>query len=407
MSNHLAIATVTAALRHVLQEHMPDDVPAATATSMRPDAAAGGLPATGVNIYLYRASLNANFRNHDLPARAANGTLRQKPLTALNLHYLLSFYGDESLLETQRVMGSVVRILEARPLITAERIHAVLSDPLYAFLGGADLYSQIERISLTPEEISVDDMSKIWSTLLQTIYPLSIGYMASAVLIESRAEVGSPLPVTTRNIHGTPLTPIIIRSVAHGSGRMRPIVFGDAVTIRGAGFTSAITAVTIDSVSLTSFTIRSTDEISVQLTDPALRAGAVAVCFRTSHFQRSNSFAFLLRPAIAIQLAGVTAAALPVAVDPPVGRAQRVRLLLNEYLAPDPNAPRRYQIDAPENNGISDPAIQEIGSITFDISGVSAGTYLVRVDVDGAESAFEQDVATGELISTNRSVTIP
>ena len=48
-----------------------------------------------MNVYLYRVSPNPAWRNQDLPTRA-RGPIVDRPLTAIDLHYLLTFYGDEA-----------------------------------------------------------------------------------------------------------------------------------------------------------------------------------------------------------------------------------------------------------------------------------------------------------------------
>jgi precorrin-4 methylase len=52
MSNFLAIATVTATLKDLLQEAMGNDEPVARVTTARPDDSVSGSPETRVNIYL-------------------------------------------------------------------------------------------------------------------------------------------------------------------------------------------------------------------------------------------------------------------------------------------------------------------------------------------------------------------
>src|SRR4029450_9163552 len=96
MSNHLAIATVTTTLAQVIQDEVQDDVPGTTVTTARPDAANAALGGTRVNVYLYQVTPNAAWRNSDLPTRADNGRLMQRPRVALDLHYLFTFYGSEA-----------------------------------------------------------------------------------------------------------------------------------------------------------------------------------------------------------------------------------------------------------------------------------------------------------------------
>src|SRR5262249_49957897 len=99
MSNFLAVATVTATLGQVLQAAISSDVPGATVTTIRPEGP-GARPAE-VNVYLYQVTPNAAYRNADLPTRGSNGQVVQRPQAALTLHYLISFYGDDSKLEPQ------------------------------------------------------------------------------------------------------------------------------------------------------------------------------------------------------------------------------------------------------------------------------------------------------------------
>ena len=76
---------------------------------------------------------------------------------------------------------------------------------------------------------------------------------------------------------------------------------------------------------------------------------------------------------------------------PLVGKAQRVKLLLNDFNAPDARPARAYSFNAPPDNGITDEAQTETGSIAFELQGVAAGDYLARVQVDGAVSALQRE----------------
>src|SRR5215210_6594531 len=104
MSNSLAIATVTATLSSILTDPVGKAVPDAEAlvTMVRPDDSTNGTPDTGANIYLYQVAPNAAWRNADLPTRRPEGRqLAQRPRVALDLHYLVSFYGNEQSLQPQ------------------------------------------------------------------------------------------------------------------------------------------------------------------------------------------------------------------------------------------------------------------------------------------------------------------
>src|SRR6185436_20234227 len=101
VSNDLAIAAVTETLRFILDPPVAASVATATAKALRPDDAS--LTGPLVNIYLYQVTPNPSWRNDDLPTRSADGTIvQQRPRAALDLHYLLTFHGDDAKLEPQR-----------------------------------------------------------------------------------------------------------------------------------------------------------------------------------------------------------------------------------------------------------------------------------------------------------------
>ena len=77
-------------------------------------------------------------------------------------------------------------------------------------------------------------------------------------------------------------------------------------------------------------------------------------------------------------------------VAPPVGRDQRVALLLNERPGPAVTSPRAFVIDAPAGNGAAGTNPTST-SIPFSIAVVPAGTYLTRLEVDGVASLLGVD----------------
>src|SRR5262249_61679827 len=83
----------------------------------RPGAGGNAPPPPSVNLFLYQVSPNAAWRNDDLPTRRPDGRLVHRPQAALDLHYLLSFYGDDKVFEPQRLLGRVTRTLPAHPTL--------------------------------------------------------------------------------------------------------------------------------------------------------------------------------------------------------------------------------------------------------------------------------------------------
>jgi hypothetical protein len=193
MSNYLAIATVTAALSRALQAALGADVPGALVTTVRPDGPSSGVPETGANLFLYQVTPNSSWRNNDLPTRRPDGTLVQRPQVAIDLHYLLSFYGVEADLEPQRLLGSTIRTLHAKPVLTRQEIQNTVNT--ISFLNDSDLAEEVESVKFTPIPLNLEELSKLWSVFFQTPYVLSVAYEASVVLIstEQRPVMAQPV----------------------------------------------------------------------------------------------------------------------------------------------------------------------------------------------------------------------
>ncbi|PXF58912.1 MAG: DUF4255 domain-containing protein [Candidatus Methanogaster sp.] len=407
MSNFLAIATVTAALRHTLSAAVGTDVPGAEVTTMRPDEPKKVEP--HVNIYLYQVTPNAAWRNADIPTRRNDGGLVQRPQAALDLHYLLTFYGDEEKLEPQRLLGSVVRTLHTMPIITRQVIRDTITNPLFDFLAGSNLADEVELVKLTPTPLSTEELSKLWSVFFQTPYALSIAYQGTVVLIESEDAPQRALPVRERSLYVVPFRQPAIEQVVSQEGADIPIVSGSTLTITGRQLRGDVTQVRVGGVEVTPAPEQLTDtEISLPLPS-GLQAGVQGVQVihqmlmgkpPTPHQGvESNVAAFVLCPTITATVSNVTsytvidaahnevtlfAADVTVNVSPGVGEKQRVVLLLNEFDPPEDRPAHSYSFKAPQRD-------EDASLIVIHISDVAPGDYLVRVQVDGAESLLTVD----------------
>src|ERR1700683_1541168 len=220
MSNALAIGTVTETLLQQLSSSLEGaQVAGALVTSLRPDAS----PSPGINIFLYQVAPNTAWRNANAPTRAADGTLLRRPQVALDLYYLLTFYGDDQTLEQQRLLGAAARAINANPVLQRADIQNTQSS--VAFLNGADLADQPELVRFTPIHFSLEELSKLWSVFLKTDYVLSVAYVASVVLIETDDVVGPPpLPVLAPNVYAMPFPQPVITQIISAAGAGAPIV---------------------------------------------------------------------------------------------------------------------------------------------------------------------------------------
>src|SRR6266511_314447 len=404
MSNHLAIATVTATLRDLVFSAVSADVPGADVTMVRPDGTGSGVPTTGANIFLYQVTPSAAARNEDLPTRSQDGTLVRRPRVGLDLHYLLTFYGSETQLIPQRLLGSASRVIHVTGVQTCAL--PISSVSARAFLAGSNLSSDIELVKFTQLPLTLEELSKLWSVFFQTQYTLSVAYQGTVVFIESEESFSSPLPVELRNLYVETFRQPLVEEVVAAAGDDKPILALGQIRVRGLRLRGDTTVLTISGEEVTPTSVADT-EIPATLPAP-LQAGPQGL--QVQHHRRmgtpelphrgveSNVFAFVLVPEIKKTGANYDIAVGPVSTEvvnsqtvhsadvtvdlrPDVGKDQRVLLLLNELTATDPDS---YTFPAT-------PLTADSGTVVFPVRRARPGTYLVRVQVDGAESRLDLD----------------
>ena len=404
MSNHLAIATVTRALGDLVLDAARFAVSGADVSYLRPGSTQPAPASPGVNLFLYGVTPNAALRNGDLPTRRSGGTLAQRSAIVVDLHYLLTFYGDELGFEPQRMLGSVARALAHEPHLTRPRIEGILAGQLAA----SNLADAPERVRFVPATLNLEELSKLWSVLFQTPYALSMVLQAGPVTLDSEVSPSPALPVRDRNLYVVPLVGPSVDSVVSGAGPGAPILPDSVLVLRGRGLRGEVTRLRlgaaggeVEPVSVTPA------EVRVPLAAvPAgeLRAGVqgVQVLHRRMmgtppvphRGEESNVAAFVLRPVVRPQVgnpalddvvftpavplpAPGTPPRLAVRVTPVVGARQRAELLLNEQ----GGSGRAFRV--PAGTRTTDGDLLE-----FDVPGLDAGSWLVRVVVDGAESVL-------------------
>ncbi len=406
MSNFLAIATVTAALRGLLLGPVKSAIAGADVGFNRPDGTGPGQQAPLVNVYLYQVTPNAAYRNADLPARRPDGTLVQRPQAALDLQYLFTFHGDDTQLEPQRLLGAVVNTLQAQPLLSRQNILAAAAH--FGFLAGSGLEDRIERVKFTPTALSLEEFSKLWSAFFQVEYSLSAAYQASVVLIQSDLTPEEALPVQARNLYVVPFRWPQIDRVISQAGADAPIVAGTTLLIQGRQLQGDVTLVLLEDQEWTPAAVTDT-----QITLP-LPAGVHAGVRGVQVLQKvqmgtpltahrgfeSNVAPFVLRPTITGSSAVIDPHPPPstkvtdvtLKLIPNIGVGQRAVLLLNDLSVSPPTA-----YTSPSTLSAADA-----NQVTIKINNVPTGSYLARVQIDGAESLLTVGAGnqfTGPLVA--------
>lgn len=435
MSNALGIAAVSAVLKDLLQNAIIDhDIPSTvgpvTVSMMspalvRPDT--NGNDPSQLNLFLYQVQSNSGWRNVALPSRDERGERMSNPPLALDLRYLLTAYGASDFV-SEILLGYAAQVLHETPVLTRQSIRNALGPPSPVSgaplppplntLTAADLADQVEQIKITPCYLDTEEMSKLWSTF-ETAYRTSTAYHASVVLIESRRSTSSPLPVRHYRLYPVPFEQPRIVSLASQAAAGGPILRGQPIlpehrlVVEGERLSGETTVVRVGESELTPVEESEARLIVTLPTDLRPGVQGAQVVHRLLLGEpalphrgvESNVAAFVLRPLIR-KLAGppeqydITVATTPqsggrrkgtvtVEFTNPVGRTQRVLLLLNKLGVSAGQTVPTYSF--PFDRWPPAVGDEQRTTIVFSISGVDAGDYLLRIQADGAETVLEVD----------------
>jgi hypothetical protein len=201
MSNYLSIAAVTASLRTLVSRAI-QIVPGAQVSTVRPDGLGTGTLLRGVNVFLYMITPNAAFENDDQPLRGQNGVLLAVPRTPIDLHYLFTFYGDDSRLEPQLLLGATLAAFRQQPILTPALIEETIRVTTQPDLTESNLAQEQPRVTVRPETLSSEALARVWSVFFQVPYSLSAGFECSVVFVDSPV-VPPPRPITLTPPHIT------------------------------------------------------------------------------------------------------------------------------------------------------------------------------------------------------------
>jgi hypothetical protein len=184
MSNFLSPAVITAAIQEIIQEALQDVQPGVI-VRVGPPRALDPSQGPEVSIYLYQVSPNASLQNHGLSPRPAGGARIDLPSAALDLHYQISFFGEQDLV-SERMLGKVAARLSAIPVLPQERIRAMIrADGPFSYLSASNLADQPDLVKLTPAFLPLEELSKLWTVFFQTAPRLSLQYIAGPVLLDA------------------------------------------------------------------------------------------------------------------------------------------------------------------------------------------------------------------------------
>jgi hypothetical protein len=438
MSNALAIASVSFVLVDLLNNGLIDrDISASVGdvivTALPPDKV-DALQQDGksqLNLFLYNVTQNQAWRNVSYPSRDVNGDRIDNPPLALDLHYLLTAYGAEQF-HSEILLGYGMQLFHETPFLPREAIQKSLSAPTQVTNSGhavppsmlnlftSGLANQVEMIKIWPQTLTTEEISRLW-TAFQAKYRSTAAYQCSVVLIKSDASTKKAPPVRSRAVKVNTFIEPVISSVLGLSNTSppvessQPILPGYSLVILGTqlrGDSGTIVMIGGEPVHPASADITPTRIVapipadllagtqSVQVVQP-VQLGSPP----SDHNGVSSQPApFTLLPVIQnIQVTAGTSTVtgkhvnlIVLTVNPPIAATQEVLLLLNQtpQSVSPPVTPLAYSFAAePPYSLLSPPSSTPPPSATVSVpySGVVPGHYLVRLQVDDAQSLLTAD----------------
>jgi hypothetical protein len=206
--NSFAISAVTATMKYVLENE------GGVAVTTKPPDVTTQTETARLNIFLYQVTQNMGYRNNDHPSRSYSGELVRKQQVGIDLHYLLTAYGNQDdELSSQKTLADTIRVLHENPVFTRDLIKLGIDNPELELpdIERSDLADQLELVKVTMQSLSLEDLTKIWSSFFKTgSYRISVAYKATVVLLDGKKEPRSTMPVTKVNSYVVPFrVPII------------------------------------------------------------------------------------------------------------------------------------------------------------------------------------------------------
>lgn len=408
MSNALAVAAATVTLRSLLIGGLgiPD------VTIKPPDTARKGLTGNQVNVFLYQTAIDAAWRNRDMPP-VKSGETGQPPLP-LCLYYLVTAFGegeDES--KAQQLLGRAMSVLHDHPVLDATEIKQATETDV----AGSNLHEQIERIRITPQPLSLEEVSKLWAAF-QTNYRLSAAYQVSVILLESTRPSRTPLPVLTQgkddrgpSAQSDLIPPFPTLSRLQLPNNREIARLNDQLILSGHHFTldksdPSQVAVSVQLTNtrlpaLPAVTIPANQRTDKQITTAIppqggmfLAAGLYRITVNVMpnglplETRTTNELPVMLAP----EITQINGTPLPVPPNAPISAARSNivnglgDVTLTVISRPDVLPDQSVMLLIGDRTVTADAHATQTDTLTFSIHQIAAGTFRVRLRVDGVDS---------------------
>lgn len=180
MSDYRAIADIGETLIELLRDNMQDLIPRRQSIVLASPGEIEENDDVRLSLFLYQVLENIHLKNRDMQVKDPK-TLVFPPV-ALDLYYMLTSYPSgvqdisERTKEEHSILGRVIQVLNDNTILTGSVLKGGLA------INGYDLH-----ITLSP--LSLDDMTKMWTTFPGKTFRSSICCLVTPVIIDTRREI--------------------------------------------------------------------------------------------------------------------------------------------------------------------------------------------------------------------------
>lgn len=405
MSNANAIAAVTATLQAILGTEITADtlLNDTTVTALPLDKARGTTTSNQLNLFLYQVLPNAAWRNMDNPKSVRPGERGVPPL-ALDLRYLVTAFGrenDTSQPFDHHLLGKAMSVLYDHALLGPDEIRTAFP--------GSGLESQPDRVRITLQPLSLEDISKLWMGFA-TQYRVSVGYDVSVALIDSTQAANTALPVLARGTNDRgpqaaasllPTVPTLL--LAAPPNNQTSVRLNEQLTLTGLNLDGTNIGVLFqhrlwkDPVEVAPLPGSSSSEIKVLIPNapavwPAGPYTLAVLVKRPGEADRRITDRVDITLAPAVTLTPPTAPAgditFTASCSPEVQPGQEVWLALGGLKFP------------------AEPFSTQTNTLKFTASNLPAGSYFFRLRVDGVDSILVNRAATPLVFDATQQVKV-
>lgn len=140
---------------------------------------------SGVSLFLYRIFANGSHRTPS--GRIDKNGSQYRTQLPLDLHFFLTPWGKDSSLQLS-IAGWMMRTLEDNPILPFALLDAVAHGAFYPD----------ETVEVSLVELRTEDLLRIWETVTDNAFHLSVPYVARNVRIESSHLLTTGKPVQKR-----------------------------------------------------------------------------------------------------------------------------------------------------------------------------------------------------------------